>query len=181
MKIPIAMTAAAAGTLVAASMLGVASAEAPTAPPVRTIAVEGVAIVPIAQGADAATATAAYRQGMTAAVADGQSKAEFLAGKVGATLGAAQSVVERGGYISCTGLEEQGYVEYQGAQPDFGSPGESGSFAARGVYGAAAKPQVALPSRPGGKRRKHKKTTAVKAAAGTCTLSTGVNQTYAVS
>ena len=71
--------------LVAAGVLGVASAEAPTASPARTVSVQGVATVPIAQSANLATATAAYRQGMAAAVADGQAKAEFLAGKAGAT------------------------------------------------------------------------------------------------
>ena len=120
MRVPIAATAATAAALVAASMLGVASAEAPTSSPVRTVSVEGVSIAPISQTADAASATAAYRAGMAAAVADGQSKAEFLASKVGASLGPAQSVVEGGGYISCVGTEE---AEYQGAQPDFGSPG----------------------------------------------------------
>ena len=55
--------------------------------PSRTVSVEGVATVPIAQNANLAAATSVYRQGMAAAVADGQSKAEFLASKAGATLG----------------------------------------------------------------------------------------------
>ena len=120
MRTAIVATAAGAAALIAASMLGVASAEAPTTTPIRTVTVEGVAIVPIAQGASAATATAAYRQGMSAAVADGQSKAEYLAGRVGGTIGAAQSVGEGGGSITCIGDGESQYVEYTGEQPDFG-------------------------------------------------------------
>src|SRR5271165_1631531 len=77
-------------------MLGVAAAEAPTTTSLRTVSVEGVASEPLAQGANAASATAVYRQAMAAAVADGQAKAEFLAQKVGATVGVAQSVAVAG-------------------------------------------------------------------------------------
>jgi len=176
----IAMTAAAAAALVAASMLGVATAESPTAPPIRTVSVQGVANVPLAQGADAPTANAAYRAGMAAAVADGQSKAEFLAGKVGATLGAAQSVVEDGGSISCTGGEEPGYVEYQGAEPDFGS---SDATVSPGVLRAgAAKPTLAPSVRKPSRHKARHKTAAGKAAVGAaCTLSTQVSLSYAIS
>jgi hypothetical protein len=69
---------------VIANMLGTAVAEAPTTTTLRTVSVEGVGTQPIAQNADAATATGVYRQAMAAAVTDGQSKAEFLTGKVGA-------------------------------------------------------------------------------------------------
>jgi hypothetical protein len=93
MKIAIAATMAAAAGLVAANMLGVAAAEAPTGIPVRTVSVQGVATVPVGQSANVAVATAAYRQGMAGAVADGQSKAEFLASKAGAMLGSVQSIV----------------------------------------------------------------------------------------
>ena len=66
--------------LIAAGMLGVASAEAPTTTsPPPTVSVQGVAIEPIEQSASSATATTVYRQGMAAAVTDGQSKAQFLA------------------------------------------------------------------------------------------------------
>ncbi len=167
-----AIFAVAAGLLVA-STLGVAAAEAPTTPPLRTVTVEGVASVPVAQGAKAAAATAVYRQAMANAVLDGQSKAEFLAGKVGATLGSVQSVVEGGGSISCTGGEESGYVEYEGEQPDFGS-GSSVSpiTAAKGV--AAPRAPTHKPKK---KKKKTKRTTptAKKAATGTCTLTTQVS------
>jgi hypothetical protein len=180
MKIPIAATAATVAALIAASMLGVASAEAPPAAPTRTISVGGVADVPIAQGADTASADAAYRQGLAAAVADGQSKAEFLAGKVGATLGSAQSVGEGGGSISCIGGEESGYVEYQGAQPDFGSPGGSVS-PARLLAGTAAPSGAPAIRKPAAKRRtRHKTATGKAAAAGTCTLSAEVALAYAI-
>ena len=89
------------------------------------MSVEGVANVPIAQDANLATATAVYRQGMAAAMTDGQGKAEFLASKAGVTLGGVQSIVEGGGYIGCTSSEETSYTEYEGEQPDFGSPPSS--------------------------------------------------------
>jgi hypothetical protein len=171
MKRLIAAILAGGAALLVASMLGVAAAEAPTTAPLRTVTVEGVASVPVAQGAKAAAATAVYRQAMANAVLDGQSKAEFLAGKVGATLGSVQSVVEGGGSISCTGGEESGYVEYEGEQPDFGS-GSSVSpiTAAKGV--AAPRAPTHKP-----KKKKTKRTTptAKKAATGTCTLTTQVS------
>jgi hypothetical protein len=165
--------------LVLANMLGVAAAEAPTtATLVRTVSVDGVAGVPIAQGANRAVATSAYREGMAAAVADGQSKAEFLAGKTAGTLGSVQNVVEGGGSIECTGGEESGYVEYQGEQPDFGSPSVSvvPALAPRTTRSASA-PSV---RRPAAKRpKKKKKRPSAKAAiATTCMLSTDVTLVY---
>ena len=128
--------------LIAAGMLGVASAEAPTtASPPPTVSVQGVAIEPIEQSASSTTATTVYRQGMAAAVTDGQAKAQFLASSAGVTLGAVQSIVENGGYIGCTGNE----VEYSGEQPDFGSPGV-GVLRGRGER-AARRRQRQLPSR----------------------------------
>jgi hypothetical protein len=189
MRIAITATVAAALALLAVGMLGVASAEAPTAttttptttttatpppasPPVPTVSVQGVANVPIAQGASAASATAAYRQGMAAAVSDGQSKAEFLAGKVGATLGGAQNVTEGGGSIQCTS-EESKYAEYEGEQPDFGSP-ESTVLPDRPVSAPAA----AVTRQ---KKVKRKRPKAKKAAAAACTLSAQVSLVYAIS
>src|SRR5262249_35625273 len=113
-KTAIAAIMAAAVGIFAANMRGTAVPGAPTATAVRTVSVQGVAAVPIGQAANAATATAVYRAGMAAAVADGQSKAEFLAGKVGATIGSAQSIVEDGGDIACSGGAESSYVEYEG-------------------------------------------------------------------
>jgi hypothetical protein len=172
----IAATLAVVVGLVFANMLGVAAAEAPTTSttaPVRTIGVEGVATVPVAQGANRATATTAYREGMAAALADGQSKAEFLAGKAGVTLGSVQSIAEGGGSISCSGGVESEYVEYQGEQPDFGQTNESVSPV------EAAAPRAATVHKPAAKRRK-KHPAAKKATAGSCTLSTQVSLAYAI-
>jgi hypothetical protein len=181
MRSAIAATLAVAAGLVVANMLGVASAEAPTtATPVRTVSVDGVANVPVAQGANRAVATAAYREGMAGAVSDGLGKAEFLAGKAGATLGSVQSIVEGGGSIQCTTGGESGYVEYEGEQPDFGSPSVSVEPAlAPRVAGSAVKPTV---HKPGSKRpkKKKKKPAAKAASAAVCTLSTDVTLVYAL-
>ena len=166
--------------LVAAGMLGVASAEAPTtASPPPTVSVQGVAIEPIEQSASGATATAVYRQGMADAITDGQSKAQFLASKAGVTLGAVQSIVENGGYIGCTGNE----VEYLGEQPDFGSP-EVGA-AATGVSTPRAVTEASPGARkPAGKHAKKKRgnaPVAKRASAASCTLTAQVSLTYAIS
>ena len=167
---------AVAAGLVIANMLGVAAAEAPTGAPARTVSVEGVATVPIAQNANLAAATSVYRQGMAEALADGKSKAEFLASKAGATLGSVQSIVESGGSIGCTGGEEEsGYAQYQGEQPDFGSPGAS-----------ISSDRVVVPLEAAGttKRLKKKKKTnspsAKKSSATACTLSAAVSLVYAI-
>jgi hypothetical protein len=128
-----------------------------------------VANVPVAQGANVAVATAAYRQAMADAVLDGQSKAEFLAGKVGATVGSVQSVAEGGGSISCTGAgEESGYVSYEGEQPDFGS-GNSVSPVERANSVAPRTTTVTKPKKKK-KKAKHPTPTAKKANTATCTL-----------
>jgi hypothetical protein len=169
--------------LVLANMLGVAAAEAPTTStmtPVRTITVDGVATVAVAQGASAAVATAAYREGMAAAVADGQNKAEFLASKTAATLGNVQSVIEGGGSIQCKG-EESAYLEYEGEQPDFGSP----SVAVRGPVAApesaAVAPNVRKPAVKHPRKKRKKKPAAKAAAVTACTLQTDVTLVYAIS
>jgi hypothetical protein len=189
MRIAITATVAAALALLAANMLGVASAEAPTpttttttttpapAPvpvstPLRTVSVQGVAGVSLAQDSNAADATAAYRQGMAAAVADGQGKAEFLAGKVGATLGSVQSVTEGGGSIECKD-EESNYDGYEGEQPDFGTTTER--FVAPPEAAASAPPRKVAR-----KRRRSRRPTAKKATASTCTLSAQVSLVYAL-
>jgi uncharacterized protein YggE len=165
---------AAAVGLLAAGVLGVAGADTtpapvPTSAP-RTVSVEGVAGVPVAADASAQDANAAYRQGMAAAIADGQDKARFLAEKTGATLGVVQSVGEGGGYIQCPGEEE-----YTGVQPDFGSG--SPIIEARSV--AAVKGPAPLPRRSKPKHRKRH--TAKRSAAQTCTLSTQVALVYQLS
>ncbi|MGO9319846.1 MAG: hypothetical protein ACLQBY_03440 [Solirubrobacteraceae bacterium] len=177
MRSVVAATLAVLAGLVVANMLGVAAAEAPTttttATPVRTVSVEGVATVPIAQEANRATATTVYREGMAAALADGQSKAEFLTAKVGGTLGSVQSIVEGGGFISCTGEETSGYVEYKGEQPDFGSSAQPVS-----VFRTEA-PAVKSAPKPAGNRRK-KRPAAKKASVAGCTLSAQVALVYAI-
>lgn len=178
MRRVLAGTVVAVAALVAASMLGVASAEAPTSgtPPVRIVAVQGVAMVPVAPEANTATADATYRQAMAAAVADGHEKAEFLAGKAGASLGVVESVVEGGGSIQCTGPESQ-FVEYEGAEPDFGysSGAEISAPVPEAAGGAARKPPVKHV-------KKHKKKHVAKAAAAaSCTLSAQVSLSYAIS
>jgi hypothetical protein len=171
----IAATLAVAAGLVVANMLGVAAAEAPTTPtPLRSVSVEGVATVPIAQNANLAAATAVYRQAMANAMADGQSKAEFLAGRAAVTLGSVQSIVEGGGSIGCTSDEESSYVEYEGERPDFGSPATTVS--PLHAAAAPATPSVRKPKLKHPKRR----TTAKKASAATCTLSTAVALSYAI-
>ena len=168
--------------LMAASTLGVATAEAPTTPPQRTVSVQGVAEETIRQGASAATATAVYHQGIADAVTDGRGKAQLLAGKVGAVLGPATSVVEDGGYISCIASDESGYAEYQGAQPDFGSAAGSGPVSPLRA-GAVAPAQKALgaPRKPAVKRHKRgRRPTAKKATVPICTLSARVSLAYAL-
>ena len=180
MRSAIAATMAVVAGLVLANMLGVAAAEAPTiATPVRTVSVDGVASVPVAQGANRAVATSAYREGMAGAVADGQSKAEFLASKTAATLGSVQSIIEGGGSIECTGGEESGYIEYQGEQPDFGSPSVSVApvVAPRALRSTSA-PSVRKPAAKHPKKKKKKKPSAKAATATTCMLSTDVTLVY---
>ena len=108
---------------------------------------------------------------MAAAITDGQAKAQFLAEKTGATLGQVQSIAEGGGYIECpTG------VEYEGAQPDFGS--------ARGeVFAATSAPAARGTATPTihkatAKGKHHKRHSARKSAAEGCTLSTQVTLVY---
>jgi hypothetical protein len=182
MRIAIAATLMMAAGLVAANMLGVAAAEAPTSSTsaVRTLSVEGVANVPIPQTANVATADAVYRQGMADAVTDGQGKAEFLASKTGVTLGSVQSVVEDGGSISCQGTEGEGeelrYVQYEGEQPDFGS-GPSVSVGGVAAPAAAATPTLKRAA-TGKHRKKHKRASAKAATNASCTLSAQVSLVY---
>jgi hypothetical protein len=179
-----ACTAAAIG-LIAAGTVGLAGAETtpttptPSPPTVAipsTVTVEGIANESIEQTASPATATAVYRQGMADAIADGLAKAQFLASKTGATVGAVQSIAEGGGDIGCAGEEE-----YLGAQPDFGSSGISEPVAPLNRVAGAARPGKV--SKPKAKHtKKHRKpATAKKAAAASCTLSTQVNLSYLLS
>jgi len=181
MRFALTAVLAAAAAFVIANMIGVAVAEAPTTTTLRTISVEGVGTQPIAQNADAATATGVYRQAMAAAVADGQAKAEFLTGKVGATLGAAQTVTEDGGNIECSSGGEEGWEPYQGEQPDFGSARSAGQVLASSpaTPTSAASPSTGAVKRTSTKRRrKHKHPVAKKATAPGCKLSAQVSLVY---
>jgi hypothetical protein len=176
MRVVIAASLASAAGLAAAGLLGVASAEGPTTnTPQRTVSVQGVATEPVDQHASGAAAIAAYHQGLIDAVGDGLGKAQVLAGKVGASLGLAQTVVEEGGYISCAG--ESGNSEYEGAQPDFGSPGISIP-----TPGASTARPLGSVRRPSVRRRKLRRTPAAKTATtAICALSTQVSLVYPLS
>ncbi|HWG08601.1 MAG TPA: SIMPL domain-containing protein [Solirubrobacteraceae bacterium] len=176
MRLALAIALSAAAALFVANMLGVAVAEAPTTASLRTVAVEGVATVPIGQKADAASANAAYRQAMAAAVSDGQSKAEYLTGRVGATLGAVQSVGEGGGGIECFDSESE-YVQYEGERPDFGRAPQY----VQAVSAPAASAAPAAPRRTSTKkRRRHRRPLAKKATAPGCKLSAQVSLVYVI-
>ena len=173
MRLGLAAVLGAVAALLAASMLGVASAEAPTVTPTRTVAVEGVAYVPISMTASAAEANSVYRQAMAAAVADGLSKAEVLAAKVSTTLGGAQTVAEEGGEISCQNAGE--YVEYEGQQADFGTAPSAvtpfrAAASAPAAHTVAPKPLV--------RHRRHKRAKAATAVS--CTLGANVSIAYAI-
>ncbi len=170
MKSVIAGTMTVTVGLFAANMLGVAIAETTTTPPLRTVSVQGIGSAPVGQHDSAEAATAVYRQAMTNAVTDGQSKASFLASKAGATLGAVQSIAEGGGYISCSGGEAE-YAEYEGGQPDFGSGPQPVGIAAP----ATSSPPV---RRVKARRPKRRHPAAKKATAASCTLSAQVSLLY---
>lgn len=179
MKLTLTAVLAAVAALVIANMIGTAVAEAPTTTTLRTVSVEGIGSQPIAQNADAATATGVYRQAMAAAVTDGQAKAEFLTGRVGATLGAPQTITEDGGGIECSSGGEEGWEPYQGEQPDFGSARNAGQV----LSSTAAPPAAGSPSstvkRTSAKRhRKHKRPVAKKATAPGCKLTAQVSLAY---
>jgi hypothetical protein len=188
MRGTLAATLVVAAGLFVANMLGVAAAEAPTTTtptttitmPARTVSVEGVATVTIAQEANVEAADAAYHQGMETAVADGHSKAELLVDKAGATLGSVQSITEDGGSIECRTKNEEGesevfrYTAYKGEQPD--SSSESARFIA--PEKAAAAPRA---SKTPALRRKRKHATAKKAAGSVvCELSARVSLVYTI-
>jgi hypothetical protein len=177
-KSAVAATIAVVAALFAANMLGVAVAEAPTTGTLlRTVSVEGTATLPIGQGDSAAAATAVYREGMAAAVTDGQSKAAFLASKLGATLGAAQSVAEGGGDINCTGGPES-YVEYEGEQPDFGSARPNVVTPAAAVLPSKAAAGVTRGAKRKRAKRRHPK--AKQATAVSCKLTAQVSLIYTI-
>jgi hypothetical protein len=181
----LAITLAMAAGLFVANMLGVASAEAPTGTTTtpRTLSVQGVASIPIAQDANLEVADAAYRQALAASMKDGQGKAEFLAEKAAATLGSVQSIIEDNGSIECSaqaeGTEGQGpeYARYEGETPDFGTGALVSSD--RGIVA----PEVATARAPAvrvNRKKTKRKPTAKKASAVTCKLSASVLLSYAI-
>lgn len=180
MRLALVAALAAAASLFAASMLGVAVAEAPTVSSLRTVNVEGVAMLPIAQNADAPTASGVYHQAMAAAVDDGKIKAEVLTGKVGGSLGAPQTVTEDGGDIECTSNTEVGWQPYEGEEPDFGNARSSATPAV--TSGTAAPPAAAAaPGVRSGKAKKHRHRRPIAKKAGAppgCRLSARVSLTY---
>jgi hypothetical protein len=120
-----------------------------------------------------ATANGVYRQALAAALADGRSKAEFLASNVSAALGPVQSLAEGGGYITCT-ASDGSYEEYEGQQPDFPS-----SQVGVGVLGAAS-PALGRPVVGHRLARSRHRSTAHKATAPGCTLRASVSVSYQI-
>jgi hypothetical protein len=163
---------AAAIALAAGGLVGVGQATEATNgnAPVRTVSVEGVAMVPIERTATAATANGVYRKALAEAVADGQSKAQLLAEKTASSVGAIQTVTEGSGSIECP----EG-VEYEGVMPDFGQGGS--------VYGAvpeaaAVSPGKAPKRKIAPKRPRRRRPQAKKAAVSGCDLSARVGLVY---
>ncbi len=176
MRITVFAGVAASIALAVGGLVGVGDAAETTnsSGPVRTVSVEGVALVPIDGRASAGTADGTYRKALAEAVADGQSKAQLLAEKTGSSVGAIQTVTEGSGSIEC--LEG----EYEGVLPDFGQGGA-----------ALVTPDAASvsPSRPVAKHKvaKHKSSRggargrrrqAEKADVAGCTLSAHVGLVY---
>jgi hypothetical protein len=156
-KLALTAVVAAAAALFAASMLGVAVAEAPTVTSLRTVNVEGVATLPVPQEADSATASGVYHQAMAAAIDDGKTKAEVLAGKIGASLGAPQTITEDGGEVECSSGSEEGWEPYKGERPDFGTARTPTSVFGKSGEGTSAPASSAAPVTPALAHRKHKK------------------------
>jgi hypothetical protein len=181
MKLAIAVAGMAATGLVAGGVLVMAAgaettttSTPPASPPLRSVSVQGVAHESVVPTASAEAATAVYRQAMAAAITDGQSKAQFLAEKTGATLGQIQSIGEGGGSIQCP--ED---VEYQGGEPDFGA----GTAEVYGAVAPRAESRVAPTARKKlpVKHRPKRRTTAKKAAAESCTIDAQVMLVYQLS
>ncbi len=163
------LASAAAATGMAGVLLAAvpAMAAAENSPALHTVSVQGAGTAPISPTANEAAAVAAYRAAMAAAVADALSKAQFLAAQVGTTVDTAASpgIQEGAGYLSCPSE-----VEYTGERPDFGT--SSGPvFAAAPVAAGTARPTVVH-------RKRHKRHTAKKAVASSCTVSAGLSITY---
>ncbi|MGI8558950.1 MAG: hypothetical protein ACR2ND_11705 [Solirubrobacteraceae bacterium] len=176
------IAAAATGSgLIAAGVPGGAGAQAPASPIQRVVSVQGVGSAPVDSAATGEAATAAYRQALGSAVADGQNKASFLAGRAGGTLGPVQSIGEGGGYIDC------GQGEYAGVQPDFGTGAQfvAAASAPAGAPAVTGAPVARRKQTPRKKkksvRRRHPRRRAKARAASTCTLNAQVSLSYTLS
>ncbi len=110
---------------------------------------------------------------MADAIADGQSKAEFLAGKAGATLGSVQSIAEGGGSIDCNSGEESCLRRIPGRTARLRLSGG-------GHLRGSPRPQAARVVRKPAVKHPKKQASAKKASATACTLSTQVSLVYAI-
>lgn len=166
-----------AGVAAATGMAGALLATAPmtaaaeTTPLLHTVTVQGVAEVPISASANQPAAVAAYRAAMAAAIADGLSKAQFLAAQVGTTLfspaAVTPGIVEGSGSINCPSG-----VEYSGSQPDWAFGG--------GQFAASTPAPVAKVIRPSTahKKKRPKHHLVKKAATQSCSISAGLTITF---
>jgi len=170
-RLGVILTAATIG-LIGASVLGTATAQSPVPSPPRTVSVQGSGNAAIDSSAGGDSANAAYRQGLLAAVSDGQSKAAFLAGRVGGTLGAVQSVSEGGGYIDCGDA-----TDYTGVQPDFGNGSSGVALGASAPASAGSPSRSSSSSRPTPRKRRRRRKGKAHGAS-TCTLNAQVSLIY---
>lgn len=180
------LTLAALATLVVVAAvvcgaLGVASGEGPAgSTATRYVSVQGVGVAPIGVADNAEQADAVYREGMAKALADGQSKAAFLAEKAGVGLGVAVTITEDGGGIECSGTEgENSYPQYEGEQPDFGY-GRATPVAAVAPESAASTGAPTVSHRPKARRKKHVTAHPAVVSDVHCNLTANVSEVYAV-
>jgi hypothetical protein len=175
------IVAAAVTAVALVVVFAVASAEGPAGSgSQRVIDVEGVGVVPIGAKATSAQATAVYREGQAKALADGQSKAQFIAEHEGVALGVPLTTVEDGGSIECSGVVEvegfSRYAPYEGEQPDFGVARLTSSGSGSAAPAPAAAPAVSGKSVVRRPKGKHK---AKKASATDCNLTAELTLAYA--
>ena len=172
MRITVCAGVAAAIALAAGGLVGVGEATEATTTngnaAIRTVSVEGVAVVSIERTANRMTANSTYRKALAEAVADGQSKAQLLAEKTGSTLGAIQTVREGSGSLEC------GEAEYEGVMPDFGQGGSL--YATPGAAAVSPTSRVKHTSSPGRPHRKRRQ--AKKADVTQCSLAADVGLVY---
>ena len=172
----------ASALLLVGCLAAATSAHADEVPP-PSVAVEGVATVPISKTASSTEADNAYRQGLAAAIADGLGKAEFLAEQTAAKVGSIDQIEEAGGSVDCEAYSEAGSdtsgEPYEGAEPDFGSVTDDTSVGlARAPLAPAAVTQATKDHKKPKKHKKKHRPKAKKAGGVRCTLSTQVLLAY---